>query len=311
MVPVRISLGVALFLMMATACFGELQYTRSDGYITITGGDTGETHVRIPPTLDGLPVKVIARSAFEKREGIRQLELPAGLERIEYGAFGGCTGLGAVNIPEGVKSIGDFSFNHCLNLTRVTLPDSLLSIGTSAFASTRIQRITIPVSVKHIGHCPFVNCRDLKSIAVAKGNTSYAIYDGILIGKERREVVQCVLSRNSKINIPRGIEIIGGWAFSGCTNLCEVRMPDSVTTIEESAFAFTGIKEVRCSPNLKSIGKNAFVSCTNLEYAFLNDGLEKIGENAFYNCAILKPVRLPASVTDVGLGAIPYNSRQK
>ncbi len=309
MAKLRLNLGIALCLTTASVCFGELQYASAGGYITITGDDAGESHLRIPATIDGLPVKVIAKGAFEMRDDLMQLELPTGLETIERGAFAGCMSLSSVSVPEGVKSIGDYAFNNCLNLVDITLPDTLTSIGEGTFGLTRIQNITIPVNVVKIGICPFSTCKDLKTISVANGNDSYAVHDGLLIGKEQRIVVQCIPSRNARVVIPKGVETIGAYAFCGCSDLRSVKMPDTVITIEKSAFACSGIKEIRCSRSLKIIGVDAFRGCSQLEYVLLNAGLEKIGENAFAACSKLKAVRVPSSIRDIGLGAFPYNAQ--
>ena len=39
------------------------------------------------------------------------------------------------------------------------------------------------------------------------------------------------------VDIPNGCESIGKWAFRNCTGLTQIRIPASVTFIDETAFA--------------------------------------------------------------------------
>jgi len=70
---------------------------------------------------------------------------------------------------------------------------------------------------------------------------------------------------------------IGHEAFSKCTNLIGVVVPDSVT----------------------SIGYLAFASCDNLESISLGNGVTSIGQAAFYHCIRLYSVTIPNSVTSI------------
>lgn len=58
---------------------------------------------------------------------------------------------------------------------------------------------------------------------------------------------------------------IGWGAFSGCTSLTSVSIPNSVTKIGGAAFSgCTGLTSIIIPNSVISIGNNAFASCTGL-----------------------------------------------
>ena len=119
-------------------------------------------------------------------------------------------------------------------------------IGEAAFANSwSITHVAIPESVRYIGSRAFQGCRKLKSIAVAKGNPSFAAVDGVLFDKTRAELVQYPPAKwVETYNVPEGTTSIRAWAFDGCESyadsscapLARIRIPGSVTSIGEGAF---------------------------------------------------------------------------
>ena len=58
---------------------------------------------------------------------------------------------------------------------------------------------------------------------------------------------------------------VGENAFSGCTGLTEIAIPDSVTSIGDHAFdGCTGLKTITIPESVTSIGNGTFDNCNNL-----------------------------------------------
>lgn len=83
-----------------------------------------------------------------------------------------------------------------------------------------------------------------------------------------------------------------------------VKIPDSVTQINEKAFYFCmTIVEVEFGSGVLEVGDEAFEGCFALTKVSLNQGLKSIGEMAFGNTPSLVDVSLPDSLEFMGEGA--------
>ena len=139
------------------------------------------------------------------------------------------------------------------------------------------------------------------------------------------------------------VTAIGYEAFSRCSSLMNIEIPDSITTIEESAFSscknltgFTVSPEnenytvtddvlfstkdaaLLCYPCgltaseyiipdwVAAIGDGAFAGCKNLTYVGIPDSVTAIRQWAFYDCGGLTSVVIPGSVTEIGENAFSW-----
>ena len=97
---------------------------------------------------------------------------------------------------------------------------------------------------------------------------------------------------------------IGDGAFSSCTRLTEVTIPNSVTTIGSSAFySCRDLQTVTIGNSVTTIGSWAFTSCTRLTEVTIPNSVTSIGDYAFSSCTRLKTVTIGNSVTTIGDGA--------
>lgn len=109
-----------------------------------------------------------------------------------------------------------------------------------------------------------------------------------------------------KIN-DRPVTIIGEEAFSRY-DLTYIAVPDTVTQIQEAAFAYCRcLEKVKISRNLEIINQNAFMHCEALTEIELPDTLQNIGVNAFNGCDKLEYLAIP---DNVGLAMYTQSSSQ-
>lgn len=106
------------------------------------------------------------------------------------------------------------------------------------------------------------------------------------------------------ITIPDTVTTIGNSAFKNCKGLRTVTLPNSVTSLGTSAFyGCSGLSSVTLSNNLSSIGDNAFYNCSGLKSISFPSSLTKIGSSAFYGCTGLKELVIPDNITEIGSSA--------
>ena len=186
----------------------------------------------------GNSVTSIGSSAFSGCTSLTSVTIPNSVTSIGDSAFYGCSSLTSITIPNSVTSIGDYTFYGCSKLTSVTIPDSVTSIGYVAFEDcTSLTSVTIPDSVTSIGDHAFYNCTSLTNINVNDNNKAYKSIDGNLYSKDGKTLIQYAIGKtNMLFTIPDGVTVIGYRAFYDCTSLTSVNIPDSVTSIGNSAF---------------------------------------------------------------------------
>ena len=251
------------------------------------------------------------------KDEIETVVISEGAASIGEYAFFECTGLKNVTIPGTVKTINEGAFYKCSGLTSpqpeksddeivdsITIPYGVTSIGDEVFAHcTGLKKVTIPGSVKSIGERAFSDCH----ISTEESE------DGTERGLE-------------KVAIENGTETIGKEAFNGCKKLNDIILPDSVTSIGENAFQYTGLyyewfdgnedvlyinnhlisvyqgtaNECNIKSGTKTIADSAFFACGSLPGITIPDSVTSIGNRAFKDCNSLKSITIPKSVTTIG-----------
>ncbi len=84
-------------------------------------------------------------------------------------------------------------------------------------------------------------------------------------------------------------ELVGGDFLGDVT----IKVPDTVTAINESAFITTySLKSIELPDSVKTIGKKAFSSCYGLENIVLPESVEVIGKEAFSACSHLESITI-------------------
>ncbi len=201
-------------------------------------------------------------------------------------------------IPDSVTSIGEQAFFACKGLTSVTIPNSVTSIGERAFLLSGLISVTIGNSVNSIGKLAFNECSRLDSIIVENGNTKYDSRENcnaIIETATNTLVVGCKYTV-----IPDSVISIGDDAFSGCSGLTSINIPDCVTSIGARAFGYSDLTSMAIGNSVTSIGECAFSGCSGLAYVTIGDSVISIGELAFRECWRLTSIIIPSSVTSIG-----------
>jgi len=107
------------------------------------------------------------------------------------------------------------------------------------------------------------------------------------------------------VNMSTGLLSIGKDAFLGCMNMTNVYIPGTVTSIGESAFAFTALKTVTIPQEVTEIENGVFSFCA-IESVSIKGDVTSIGDVAFAICPNLTSIILPSSVRSIGTSAFLY-----
>lgn len=109
------------------------------------------------------------------------------------------------------------------------------------------------------------------------------------------------LSKGMAVIIAEGVTTIPTKAFEPFEErVFSVKIPNSVTKIEESAFAGTSLEEIIIPDSVLEIGEAAFCSCENLKKAKLPKNLKVLSDAIFLFCGKLRALKIPDSVEEIG-----------
>ena len=101
---------------------------------------------------------------------------------------------------------------------------------------------------------------------------------------------------------------IDNGAFSDCTNITGIFIPNTITVIGSDAFmGCTSLQSVSMPDDLYSLGYCAFSGCTALESIVIPDGVTEISGGAFAQCESLTSVYLPQTVNTIGITSSEYD----
>lgn len=129
------------------------------------------------------------------------VKIPSAVNIIAPLAFSGNTAVKAVELSDSTYMIGESAFAGCTALSDVKFGSKTYFIDDNAFAETSLEKVNLPKSLKHLGAGVFANCKALNYVRLC---------DNV-------------------------IEILP-YAFSGCENITAVSIPQSVVTIDRTAF---------------------------------------------------------------------------
>lgn len=276
------------------------------------------TEVSVPASYSGYD------DLFYGIKSLRKVIIEDGATKIGGYAFYACSSLTDISIPDGVLSVGSHAFEGCSSLTTVSIPESVNSLGYYAGGSTgyvfsgcsSLVSVNLPTSViYYYGNHMFQGCANLLNASIPVGATS--------IGSSAFAGCTSLIS----VTIPESVTSTGGWCFenctslvslvlpegleelgqtisssyypiiSGCSNLKDISLPSSITSVAAGALDGSGIEKVEIYTNmLESSGLtngSIYYSVSRLGAAFAS--VSRIKNNNNYSVNGLKEIILKKS----------------
>ena len=229
--------------------------TDEKGYTVVGIGYCEDTDLVIPATYRGLPVTAIGSNAFESVRSFKSVSIPASVTTIGEYAFAHC-GVTSVTFATNsqLTTVDRYAFFSSSSLQSIALPDGVTTIGVAAFnGCNNITSISIPDSITTI-----------ENRALDFNSSAFTVYNNAkYLGNSTNPYLVLVRATDTSIttcNIHTDAKLIYAFAFTDCTLLTSVTIPDSVTII----------------------GNSVFYKCDALESLIIGSGVTSIGNGIIY-----------------------------
>lgn len=285
----------------------------------------------------------IGEFAFSKAVSLPSVTIPDSVKTVGAGAFYNCSSLSDVTLGVGVETLGHSAFletklykecptneiyvgkwfvglkdNTALYVNfradtvgiannaffgnqyvqSIELPDSTERIGALAFAESNLVSVVTGSGVKYVGDQAFYSCDKL--VTALLGSFDY---------------ISGSIKESSLISI-------GDYAFTNCSFLERIEIPETVRDIGSYAFRNTGIyldaatgavyadnwlvdfnenlkEELTVYPGTVGIARYALYNNRTLKSVNIPNTVKTIGRGAFYNCTSLLTVKLPDALEEI------------
>ena len=206
---------------------------------------------------------------------------------IGANAFYGCTEIQSVNASNS-GNIGSSAFEGCASIKTAIIKNKG-NIGEKAFynCTTASNPATFEIAnTGSIGNYAFSGCEGMQS-AIITNNGSIGDYAFQYSGMQTATLGEYVTS-------------LGDYAFSRCSNLQGVVIPDAVKSIGIYSFAYCSkMTSAKIGSGVTTIGGETFYDCSALNDMQIGQNVQTIYGYAFAGCKALESITIPKSVTNI------------
>ena len=170
-----------------------------------------------------------------------------------------------INIQEGILTLNAYCFKQAENAENIILPESLQTISSSALReNNKFKKILIGKNVSSISPM-FKLINYAGTVEISEENPYYTIENNILYSKDKKTLICALYQITGSFTVPGTVENIGNLAFDA-QGMQEVILESGVKKIDESAFSqCSNLKKITIPNTVTNMGVDLFERCNNLE----------------------------------------------
>lgn len=296
-VLIIIFVGLSLFLSFNSLGSDMYEYEETDtGYMLSSfNGQKADTVLNIEYVTD----ENGAVDTTKPVTSVRQFALCCN-EYVEF-----------IFIGKNVESLENHCFYYCKNLKAIYVdPENTNYTSVDGVLYNKDMTKIILYPIKHPEYLAAIKLgakapqnEDGVDAFVASFNKSLGS-DENLSDKEAEARNKKIQNAGGSYEIASTVTEICDSAFSDCSNLVSVKIPDGVKTIGQLAFfKCTALKDASIPDGVEVIKSDAFSYCEALTYIFVPESVKTIGHHAFFGCMGIENIAMEAdSLDDIETG---------
>ena len=170
-----------------------------------------------------------------------------------------------INIQEGILTLNAYCFKQAENAENIILPESLQTISSSALReNNKFNKILIGKNVSSISPM-FKLTNYAGTVEISEENPYYTIENNILYSKDKKTLICALYQITGSFTVPGTVENIGNLAFDA-QGMQEVILESGVKKIDSAAFSqCSNLKKITIPDTVTNMGEDLFERCNNLE----------------------------------------------
>lgn len=208
---------------------------------------------------------------------------------------------------ENLTTIYPFTFTDSLVLQKIILPSSIEKLDYFSFAGcSHLNSVIIQNTETIIENGAFAGCSVLDFSFVNSLDKYSSSNSGKILCNKEQTVLYSYPSANGKItsaDLPDTITTIEDYAFAYCENLETITLSNTITFLGKGIFRdCTSLISCEIPQNITTLESESFFNCENLTNITLPATITSIGDYAFSNCKNLSALELPSNLALLGKG---------
>ena len=266
-------------------------------------------------------LRFLGDSTFTYCQALQTIKISERVKYIGLSSFKGCISVTSlyynadsiINVSECYYSyeyngklspVNKHWLEDCYQISEVTIGSNVKYIPHFFLKGlSRLKEITIPAQITWIGELPFVGCTNLEKVTYNAINASHTItrnekwysssnylyklrhrgicgiYDlgGEYANDDNSSLIKQIIIGDSVKSLPK-------YFMMWCDSVTSIQLPNSITTISDSAFYNSGLKRVEIPEKVTSIPNGAFQKCAHLKVVTIPKDVYLIKNHAFDEC---------------------------
>ncbi len=257
------------------------------------------TEIKIPNT-----VTCIGSYQFYNFKNITSITLPSSITSIKNHAIYDCSALENLYYDGNIENWCNIVFEDIYSNPMYYAKNFYMLNSNNEYET--LTNIEIPETITHIGAYQFYNIKTISNITI-KGKITY-VGDYAFHGLELLKTIE----------IPNSVTSIGKGIFRECTSIEKLTIPfvgvgSNLSNTGKLKDLFSGavpstLKELVILDNCVTLEREALYGCESLTSVTLPKSIKTIGYNAFSSCSSLENVYYTGTIED--WCNISFNSEQ-